>query len=117
MMGAGKSLREKHYRVIQSKPEEHGSWHVRSRRFQWGKEHREVKAGGVGREEETSPKLKYIEEHQRNQQQSTPIPKWCCQELVNTKSARCVVSCLGPDSLYQVTDGIREWLLFTTESV
>ena len=68
MMGAGKALREKHRRVIQHKPEEYGSWHVRRWRFQLG--------GDTGRWErgEDRPQAKKIlESLQRNQEQSTPV--------------------------------------------
>lgn len=94
MLGAGKALREKHHRVKQHKPEEYGSWHVRKWRFQWG--------GDTGRwergEDRPQAKKKNLESLQRNQEQSTPVSEWCCQELVNTKSAGCAASCLGPDS-------------------
>lgn len=51
---------------------------------------------GGTREERTGPRPKILESLQRNQEQSTPVSEWCCQELVNTKSAGC--ACLGPDS-------------------
>lgn len=72
------------------------------------------KEGGIEREGKANPQPKG---HQRSQKQSTLIPKWCCQHLVNTKSAGRAVSCLGPESFHQVTDGITQWLFLTTESI
>lgn len=63
---------------------------------------------GGGREERTGPKpKKKLESLQRNQEQSTPVSEWCCQELVNTKSAECAAPAWD---LTQVTDDIRMWL-------
>lgn len=102
MMGAGKALREKHHRVIQHKPEEYGSWHVTNRWFQWGWD-----TGRWERGENWPQAKKKLESLQRNQEQSTPVSEWCCQELVNTKSAGCAAPAWD---LTQVTDDIRMWL-------
>lgn len=92
MMGAGKALREKHRRVIQHKSEEYGRWHVRSRWFQWEWDTEVRERRGL------APGQNNLESLQRNQEQGTPVSEWCCQEVVNTKSAGCAASCLGPDS-------------------
>lgn len=68
-----------------------------------GMGHREV---GERRELAPSQKKK-LESLQRNQEQSTPVSEWCCQELVNTKSAGCAAPAWD---LTQVTDDIRMWL-------
>lgn len=67
-----------------------------------GMGHREV-----GERRELAPSQKKLESLQRNQEKSTPVSEWYCQELVNTKSAECAAPAWD---LTQVTDDIRMWL-------
>lgn len=123
-MGAGKALREKASQHKTTCARRTGKLVCQEQiSVQVGGRWKEGGAQGGGRDKGLAkrrgpaPSPQNIEGHQRNQQQSTPVPKWCCQELVNTKSAGCAASGLGPDSFHRVTDGIRMWLLLTTESV